>query len=109
MNWLNILLYIPHCCYGVPRRLAVSTAKVMAKSLPSRNHLYNALFYLNHCDVSVFQKAKSPNSSYAALLALFSSFLKLAYRIGTAQGCASNFIALLSTISFLCRVQAHSF
>jgi hypothetical protein len=31
MNWLNILLYIPHCRYGVPRRLAVSTAKVMAR------------------------------------------------------------------------------
>jgi hypothetical protein len=42
MNWLNILLYIPHCRYGVLRRLAVSTAKVMAKSLPSKNLLYNA-------------------------------------------------------------------
>ena len=44
MNWLNILLYIPHCRYGVPRRLAVSIAKVMAKSLRSKNLLYNALF-----------------------------------------------------------------
>ena len=85
MNWLNILLYIPHCRYGVPRSLGVSTAKVMAKSLPSRNLLYNALFYLSHCDVSLFLQPKSPNSSCAALLVLFSSFLKLTHRIGTAQ------------------------
>jgi hypothetical protein len=85
MNWLNILLYIPHCRYGVSRSLALWPAKVMAKSLPSRGLLYNALFYLSHCDVSLFLKAKSPNSSYAAFLSLFSSFLKLTHRIGTAQ------------------------
>ncbi len=109
MNWLNILLYIPHCCYGVPRRLAVSTAKVMAKSLPSKNLLYNALFYLSHCD-TLFLKAKSPNSSYAALLALFSSFLKLAYRIATAQvtlvtslPCLVTLVLpILGSLDFLC-------
>ena len=85
MNWLNILLYIPHCRYGVPRTLAGSTAKLISKSLPRRSLLYNALFYLNHCDVSLFLKARSPNSSSAALLAVFSSFLKLTHRIGTAQ------------------------
>jgi hypothetical protein len=68
----------------VPRTLAGSTAKLISKSLPRRSLLYNALFYL-HCDVSLFLKAKSPDSSYAALLALFSSFLKLTHRIGTAQ------------------------
>ena len=73
MNWLNILLYIPHCRYGVSRSLAESTAKVMAKSLPSRNLVYNACFYLSHCDVSLFLKAKAPNSFYAAFLGVLPS------------------------------------
>jgi hypothetical protein len=85
MNWLNILLYVPHCRYGVSRSLAASTAKVISKSLPSRNLLYDAGFYLSHCDVSLFLKVKSRHWSYAALLTLFSSFLKLTHRIGTAQ------------------------
>jgi hypothetical protein len=85
MNWLNILLYLPHCRFGVSRSLAESTAKVISKSLPCRNLVYNAHFYLSHCDVSLFLKAKSPNSSYAAFLTLFSSFLQLTHLIGTTQ------------------------
>ena len=98
MNWLNILLYIPHCRYGVPRTLAGSTAKLISESLPRRSLLYNALFYLSHCDVSLFRKAMSPNSSCAALLALFSSFLKLTHRIGTAQ------VALVTSMPCLVRL-----
>ena len=98
MNWLNILLYIPHCRYGVPRTLAGSTAKLISESLPRRSLLYNALFYLSHCDVSLFRKARSPNSSCAALLALFSSFLKLTHRIGTAQ------VALVTSMPCLVRL-----
>ncbi|SRR5688572_13145808 len=85
MNWIHILLYIPHCRFGVHWSLAVSARKVFAKALPSRKLLYNAGFYLSHCDVSLFLKAKSPNSSYAVFLGLFSSFLKLTHLIGTAQ------------------------
>ena len=95
MNWLNILLYIPHCRYGVSRSLAGSTAKVISKSLPSRNLVYNACFYLSHCDVSLFLKAKSPNSSSAAFLNLFSSFLKLTHLIGTTQ------VALVTSVPCL--------
>ena len=95
MNWLNILLYLPHCRYGVPRNLAASTAKVISKSLPSRNLLHNACFYLSHCDVSLILDAKSPHWSYAALLALFSSFLKLTHRIGTAH------VALITSLPCL--------
>src|SRR5678815_729846 len=64
MNWLNILLYIPHCRYGVPRRLAESTARVISKSLP-RSLVYDTCFYLCHCDMSLFLKAKAPHWSYA--------------------------------------------
>jgi hypothetical protein len=85
MNWLNILLYLPHCRFGVPRSLVVSAGRIISKSLPSRNLGYSALFYLSHSDVSLFLKAKSPNSSYAAFLALFSSFLKLTHLIATTQ------------------------
>jgi len=81
--------------------LLKSTAKVVARALPSRNLVYNAHFYLSHCDVSLFLKAKSPNSSYAALLALCSSFLKLTHLIGTTQ------VALVT--SFPCVVTLFGF
>ena len=101
MNWLNILLYIPHCRYGVSRSLAESTAKVVAKSLPSRNLVYNACFYLSHCDVSLFLKAKSRNSFYATLLALLSSFLKLTHLIGTTQvALVTSFPCVVTLLGF---------
>jgi hypothetical protein len=78
-------MYIQHCRFGVSWSFAVSARKVIAKSLPSRNLLYNAGFYVSHCDVSLFLRAKSPNSRYAAFLGLFSSFLKLTHLIGIAQ------------------------
>ena len=97
MNWIHILLYIPHCRFGVSWSFIVSARKVIAKSLPSRNLLYNAGFYISHCDVSLFLKAKSPNSPYAAFLGLFSSFLKLTHLIGTAQ------VALVASLPRLVR------
>src|SRR5262245_2815777 len=81
MLWVYLLPYIFHCRYSV----AASTAKVVSNSLSKGKRLYDGLFYLGHCDVSLFLKPKSSNSSYAALLGLFSSFLKLTHRIGTAQ------------------------
>ena len=94
MNWIHILLYIPHCRFGV----SASARKVIAKSLPNRNLLYNASFYLSHFDLSLFLKAKSPNSSYAVFLALVSTFLSLTHLIGTAQ------VALLTSLPCLVTV-----
>src|SRR5262245_16800156 len=81
MLWFYILPCVLHCRYSV----AASATKLVSKSLPKGKHVYDRLFYLSHCDISLFLKAKSSNSSYAALLGLFSSFLKLTHRIGTAQ------------------------
>lgn len=94
MNWIHILLYIPHCRFGV----SASARKVIAKSSSNGNLLYNAGFYLSHCDVSLFLKAKSQNSSYAAFLGLFASFLKVTHLIGTAQ------VALLTSLPCLVTV-----
>ena len=104
MNWFLILLYIPHCRYAVPRSLAVSTAKLMAKSLPSKKPSLQCPFLpqpLRCIPIRQAQVFKLIPCSPAGPFLKFSKQTNVPNR--DCPGCARDVIALLSNLIWVPR------